>query len=189
MIDIATLRAMAAAGASVEVILAAVEAEIRAEGARVQASKELNAARQQKWRDRQRNVTQRYVTSRNVTDDGSLSFLLTSSESASSKKESKKKERAKKSQLPDDWQPKPEHFSKVQNERLVLQKADEMRDWAKSKAIMRADWDATFNGFLSRAALKEGNREFNGAKQHPADLAFDLAGQARELERKAGIAR
>src|SRR6185437_15916612 len=52
MIDITTLRAMAAAGASVDVILAAVEAELVAESARVQASKVKAAERQQRWRDK-----------------------------------------------------------------------------------------------------------------------------------------
>lgn len=124
-----------------------------AEGERVQASKVLNAARQQRWREKH-NVTSHPVTSRNVTSQVSLSSS-TSSLLPTSKIEESKKERAvrsRKSALPDDWKPNEAHYAKAAKfgmpADLMLIKADDMRNWAKSKAIIRADWDATFHGFL-----------------------------------------
>src|SRR3954467_6487292 len=50
MIDVATLRAMAAAGASVDVILAAVEAAQKIEGERLAGKRDKDAARQRRHR-------------------------------------------------------------------------------------------------------------------------------------------
>lgn len=54
MIDAAVLRAMAAAGASTEVIIAAVEAAQAADEARKEAKRAGNAERQQRFRDRRK---------------------------------------------------------------------------------------------------------------------------------------
>src|ERR1035441_4331171 len=179
MIDITTLRAMAAAGASVEVILAAVEA--MAEGERVQAGR--NAARQQKWRDKH-NVTLHPVTLRNVTSQESLTSLLSSSTSTTKEAESKevsKKERARKSQLPADWKPSPEHYAKAAKQNLpaefVDRKADDLRDWALGKGVMRADWDRTFNGFLKPNEAQNGQR---GSRQFQND-ELSVTGAIRKL--------
>jgi hypothetical protein len=181
MIDIATLRAMASAGASVDVILAAVEA--MAEGVRVQASK--NAARQQRWRDK-RNVTLQSVTSHNVTSQVSLSSLLTSSESTSKQQESKKKERPRNRLLPDDWQPNQRHQVKAtKNGHDLAQKADELRSWAKSKAVMRADWDATFDGFLRPKEATNGTAH----RKSPSERAYALADKIEQYELTAGVGR
>jgi hypothetical protein len=185
MIDITTLRAMAAAGASVDVILAAVEAALLAEGARVEASKRQNADRQQRWRDRH-NVTSRPVTLHNVTSQMALTSLLSSSESITKKVESKK-ERARKCQLPADWKPKPSHYDLAekykQPDSFVDRKADDLRDWALGKGIMRSDWDRTFNGFLKP---KEG--AFNG-HGGPRPLQDDSKSISRAAGRLAEAAR
>lgn len=190
MINISTLRAMATAGASVEVILAAVEAEIIAEGARVQARKDRDAERQRRHRDA-KAVTPSQVVSHGVTrrhSDTEVSLtsssLLTSLENSTSKKEVSKKERARKCFLPDDWLPKPSHYAKA-SQAHVDRKADDLRNWAKSKAIMRADWDATFHGFLRPTEGSNGT----GRQQNLGDVARELADEARVLERQAGVSR
>jgi hypothetical protein len=193
MIDIATLRAMAAAGASVDVILAAVEAELVAEGERVQARRAKDAERQRRKRGRHADSTESHPVTRSHADGGAaVTLLLSSSDSVSKQEESKKERkspRARKSLLPDAWNPKPSHYDKGQQHHLaphaVDQKAEDMRNWAKSKAIMRADWDATFHGFLRP---KEGYTNGTGRKSL-VDIGTELADEARELERKAGITR
>ena len=166
MINISTLRAMAAAGASVDVILAAVEAELVAEGERVQARRVIDADRQRRKRHADGDgITPRHAESRNVTRShadaqASLTSLLSSSESTTKIVESKK-ERARKSHLPADWKPKPSHYELARkygkSETTVDMQADALRDWAGSKAIMRASWDQTFNGFLRPRENTNGN--------------------------------
>lgn len=192
MIDITTLRAMAKAGASVDVILAAIEAELVAEGARVQARRAKDAERQRRSRHADsKTVTPCHAESHPVTrshSDMELSLtsssFLTSTKEASKKEESKK-ERASKRQLPSDWVPKPAHYAKAKKlnhpDGYVDQKAEDLRDWARSKAIMRADWDATFNGFLK-------NRETTNGFGGPRPLQDDsksISRAGRELTEKA----
>ena len=190
MINITTLRAMAAAGASVEVILAAVEAELMAEGVRVQARRAKDAERQRRRRHVDSdNVAPCHTESRGVTRtprDENVSFLLSSSsENSTSKKEVRKKERARKTLLPDDWLPNPKHYAKGSRS-YIDQKADDMRNWAKSKAIMRADWDATFHGFLRP---REGFGGSSNAKASAGDRAREFARRIREVEHPKGVGR
>jgi hypothetical protein len=147
MIDIAILRAMAAAGAPVEAILAAIEADQRSEIARVQARRLADKERQR--RKRHADSIGQAVTPPDTPD---ISLSLTSSLLTENIKENKKskKERdppARKTKLPDEWKPSETHYAKG-DRAMVDQKADDMRNWAKSKGIMRVDWDATFHGFL-----------------------------------------
>jgi hypothetical protein len=159
MIDISILRAMVAAGAPVEAVLAAVEADQLAEGVRVQA-------RRLKDRDRQRlhrhaDIAESHTVTRSHSDTAlslSLSSSLLSVVSEGSKEGSKEVKtvvvegRKRKTHLPDDWTVKATHYEKANkrgfSESQVDQKADDMRNWAKSKGIMRVDWDATFHGFI-----------------------------------------
>lgn len=152
MIDISILRAMAAAGAPVEVILAAIEVDQRSEIARVQARRLADAERQRLSRMSHGQA----VTPRDTADtnEALTSFLPSSKPIETNKKEEKKKVRGGrvgKHLLPDDWTPKPVHYAKAERE-FVEQKADDLRNWAKSKGIMRIDWDATFHGFLKPRA-------------------------------------
>lgn len=148
---------MAKAGASVDVILAAVEAELVAEGERVQARRAKDAERQRRWRARD-SVESQPVTRSHCDTKVSLSSLLSSSTSITKEEEKKeerkkeRKERARKIPVPPDWKPNEAHYAKAAilgiPADLMLMKADDMRNWAKSKAVIRADWDATFFGFL-----------------------------------------
>lgn len=65
-----------------------------------------------------------------------------------------KKVRAAKIPCPPDWQPNEHHFEKAKElhipESAVLSKAEDMRLWAASTGANKADWDATFHGFLRR---------------------------------------
>lgn len=247
MIDIAILRAMVAAGAPVESILAAIEADQRAEGVRVQARRLKDAQRQSArreagavisaelrisvyerddWRcvycnseerltcdhvipvikggpttfenlvtacltcnsrkqDRDRKhferILERERKSKEVqgsprksevvqNGDAPLTSSLSSSTTSENIEETKgsKKVRAsapRKTKLPDDWAPNEAHFEKAKQRGLsfayVNQKADDMRNWAKGKGILRADWDATFHGFIRP-------RETTGTNGHAA---------------------
>ena len=148
MIDIKILRAMANAGAPVDAILAAIEVDQSAEIARVQARRAADADRKR----RERKSKEVQGQSRTALDslDAVGSYLLTSNlENSNIKQEDKKvrERRATKTLLPDSWEPKPSHYAKAARA-LVDRKAEDLRNWAKSKAIMRADWDATFHGFL-----------------------------------------
>jgi hypothetical protein len=153
----------------------------------VQAGRASNAARQQKWRNKHNGKSQS-VTLHNVTSQESLSSLLSSSETTTSDKKVSKKERARKSLLPDAWRPSTAHYLKAakqkQSETFVDGKAEDMRNWAKSKAIMRADWDATFYGFLKPQEATNGPN-----RKSLVDLGYELADEARELERQAGVGR
>lgn len=73
---------------------------------------------------------------------------------------SKPKRAASKLPLPDDWKPSQAHFVaasrlKLSSER-VEGKAEDMRIWAQANAIRKANWDATFHGFLRSEANKSG---------------------------------
>lgn len=169
---------MVAAGAPVEAILAAVEADQKAEGERVQARREKDAARKR----RQRHADAPSVTRTPRDTQVSLTSLLPS-ENTEQKQEVIKKVRARsaaKTAIPDEWKPNAAHYAKAQAQnqsaRFVDQKADDMRNWAKSKAITRADWDATFHGFLKPGERTNGPRPNGGNRQSGAD-AF-LAGLA-----------
>ncbi len=174
MINISILRAMVAAGAPVEAILAAVEADQLAEGERVQARRAKDAER--KRRQRHADSAGQCVTPQDSADTLSaltLSFFPSSNSECSQEgskevktvvvegqKRKKVSRETKKSLLPDDWIPKPAHYAKAKKQNFpdswIEQKADDLRNWAKSKAIMRADWDATFHGFIRPKELVNG---------------------------------
>ncbi len=193
MIDIAILRAMVAAGAPVEVILAAIEVAQSAEIARVQARRLADAERQRRHRaSRNVTVTARDSDGQPVTPrdscDTNLSYLPSLSSSSEAQKEERRKIRVRRGKhlLPDNWEPKASHYEKA-DRAFVERKAQDLRDWARSKAVMRADWDATFNGFLKP-------RESNGERKNGAgngvmeafDSLIDRAGGG-EIERDSEI--
>ena len=191
MIDIAILRALVAAGAPVEAILSAIEIDQRSEIARVQARRLGDTERQR--RKRHAESSGQTVTPRDSADtDAALSFLLPVSSSSKplqteKKEEERKKERgARRMQilLPEDWEPKPSHYAAAERG-FVERKAQDMRHWAKSKAVVRADWDATFHGFLRPSDRLKGA---NGhGRPNLEERGRALADKARELERAAGL--
>ena len=124
-------------------------------------------------------------TSRDVTRNefptrarASLTYLSSSKllEREDKKEKERKKERktrararAHRTLLADDWSPKPAHYAKGERA-FIERKAEDMRNWAKSKGVMRVDWDATFHGFLRPRESKQGHT--NGAGASLMD-AFD----------------
>lgn len=86
--------------------------------------------------------------------------------------------------LPDDWKPSPMHVVAANRLKLrpeiVESKAEDMRIWAQSNDIRKANWDATFHGFLRRAANETGGVN---AKRSVQDAAADLVGRMREFDR------
>ena len=124
-------------------------------------------------------------------DDTLTSALNLSSPSLSSEKKEKEGSKIKslprKTLLPDGWEPKDGHLAKAERLNLdagfVAEKADDLRNWAHSKAVMRADWDATFYGFLKPKEAKNG--------QHPTETLGQrcerLARKARQLEEAAEL--
>lgn len=189
MIDIAILRAMAAAGAPVEAILAAIEADQRAEIARVQARRLAGAERQRRHRhalSHGQPVTPRDTADKSASLTSSLSSSNTSGNSEKKKEKKVRAGTARKTALPGDWVPGEAHYAKASTFNLsaahVAQKADDMRNWAKSKGVMRQDWDATFHGFLRPRESKTG---MNGHGARPSAVA--TADRLIEAERLRAI--
>ena len=181
------LRELIAAGLQGESLVAAVERIEQAQPKALDATAERRRAK-----DRERYYLRRgppntptppKSTETTVIEEVSLSSSLLSYEKSTSNKEVSKKERAKKNQLPDSWQPKPAHYLKAPAS-FVNRKAEDMRNWARSKAIVRADWDATFHGFLRPKETLNGQHRKNLVEE-----CNDLADEAREYERQAGISR
>ena len=208
MIDISILRAMIAAGAPVEAILLAIEADQKTEKARrLKDTQRKRLERERKSKDvpgrprKSMDVPGRprtsmdvpktvdpigqSQTSRDVTRNefptrarASLTYLSSSKllEREDKKEKERKKERKTRARarvhrtlLADDWSPKPAHYAKGERA-FIERKAEDMRNWAKSKGVMRVDWDATFHGFLRPRESKQGHT--NGAGASLMD-AFD----------------
>lgn len=142
--------------------------------------KSANAARQQRYRDRNKSVTKRNesvteenepernetVTNRNETvtplrpGNSPISYLLTSSSNnLSEKKESKKERQPRKrnAPLPDDWTPSLRAFQLAEQCRQNVQIVEGIfRDYLKSSGKLYADYDAAFNNFIRN------QQRFNG---------------------------
>lgn len=103
-----------------------------------------------------------------ASHDANDALLLTSLSSTGSKEDTTEKEGKKEKKvstrrkssvtLRDDWRPSDSHFAAAAVMNIpaakVLIKADDMRIWAKANDARKADWDATFHGFLRRDADK-----------------------------------
>jgi len=86
--------------------------------------------------------------------------------------------------LPDNWQPSAMHHATAARLRLaagVLEsKAEDLRIWATSNDIRKANWDATFHGFLKRAASETGGGNgYRGSRP----LQDDSRSVSRALDR------
>ncbi len=100
--------------------------------------------------------------------------------------------------LPDDWKPTAMHVAAANRLNLhpgiIESKAEDMRLWAQSNDIRKANWDATFHGFLRRAASPNGggNGQRNGAGRGNSAAGPDqkpnaiLAGVGRAFARGRG---
>jgi hypothetical protein len=96
---------------------------------------------------------------------------------------SKPRRKGTKLPLPDDWKPSPAHFaaaSRLQLSTAVVEgKAEDMRIWAQSNDIRKANWDATFHGFLRNAVSKSGGQGGYGGSR-------PLQDDSRSISRAAG---
>ena len=85
-------------------------------------------------------------------------LLLTSLSKEEEGSKESKKVRARKHQLPVDWWPNDKHFEAAERLHIphaaVFEKAEDMRLWARGSGAVKADWDATFHGFLRRDARR-----------------------------------
>jgi hypothetical protein len=184
------LKELIAAGLQGETLVAAVERIEQAQPKAIDATAERRRAK-----DRERYRLKHHPPfppkppkppiSTETTEEALTSLLSYSI--SNTKKEESKKERARKCQLPADWKPKPSHYDLAEKHKqpdsFVDQKADDLRDWALGKGIMRSDWDRTFNGFLKP---KEGH--FNG-HGGPRPLQDDSKSISRAATKLAEAAR
>jgi hypothetical protein len=117
--------------------------------------REQNRIRQQRFRDKKRNVT--------VTHNGDVTPInaQSESESESQSKASKKKTTKKKAvQLPQEWKPSNGHHELARKLGVNIEwEADQMRDWAISKGESKKDWDAAFRNWIRREALRRAMEE------------------------------
>jgi hypothetical protein len=148
-------------------VAACVVAEAFAEGVssvdvRRHSADETAERRRAKDRDRKRLLRGNPQTSADIprkSADTPLTLSSSPQEQISIKEG--KKVRARKraaSELSADWQPSESHFTAAASLNIsrdgVLNKAEDMRLWAKSTGAMKVDWEATFHGFLRRDAQK-----------------------------------
>jgi hypothetical protein len=187
------IRELIAAGLQGESLVAAVERIEQAQPKVVDTTAENRRAKDRERKRRARGSPLASAESAESTDvcgsPQTGSFLLTSSSESVTKQQESKKERksqrARKSLLPDDWQPNQHHQAKAaKNGHDLNDKADALRSWAKSKAVMRADWDATFDGFLRPKEATNGKY-----RKSPSQRAYGFANQIRQLELTEGVGR
>lgn len=176
------LRALQAAGATIEMILAAVQAEQEAERLDALAADE---ARKARARDGNRERQARFRAARQadvteVTDDNAVTHRddrypppkdnnqtphhdsPADPNGSSAPKPRKARNRA----LPADWHPG-ERSDRVRAElgrstEWMNSTATAMRVWAESKGEVRSDWDATHDGWMRREAKRECERSPDG---------------------------
>ena len=162
-----TLKAMAAAGCSVEQIIAVVEAN----EADLQRYHKTSAERQKRYRERKKDHALRNVASRNVTGvtlpsppDGSPPGIYNPLYTPPSLTPSPVKRAQRAARLSEDWVPK-----EFKEEGVELEK---FRDWARSapgQKGVKADWDATWRNWMRRVR-EQGNVTAFPSKPRERDL-------------------
>lgn len=160
----AIVRALVAAKATPEMILAAVEAAEQTATDALAQRRASDAARQAAKRER---TKQDHVTSRDVTVTAPSRAGVsraepetTLSEENTSKEERKHSPSARRASakhlIPDDFVPNEVTFAKAAGRGLsraeVLEKVEALREWSHGKGEKRADWDAVIQGALRRDA-------------------------------------
>ena len=173
MIDSKTLDAMLAAGASAEVIVAAVKTELvksdarRTENrdrmravrtrARTTAHVHARASTDQKHEQNHSFIKEGVVEVENNALSSSLTSLLTKED-----KKERKKDRAKSSLCSDDFLPSETHYAAGLALGLSRSEVDslcgDMRDWSQSNAhrpvARKTDWGRAFHQWIKRQAEK-----------------------------------
>jgi hypothetical protein len=135
-------------------------------------------------RERQRKIRElrRQSADNPPTSENALTLTSLSKDSINEEGKKEKKVRARKSPsapLSADWQPTQSHFEAAEKLKIPIEavhsKAEDMRLWAKSSGALKADWDATFHGFLRRDAEKlsgkSNERNFENRAHRPAGPA------------------
>jgi hypothetical protein len=181
MISVAVLRAMAAAGATTETIIAAIEADQVAEQERLKTKRRKDAARKRRSRAsaKSRDVTQ---CPRDMADapqpveqaepatpqDAVVTPVAASADNSPKKERSptppKEKTntrayaRARASRLPEDWKPTPDDLTSARSlipEARIEYETDKFRDYWHAKAgagATKLDWSATWRNWCRRAS-------------------------------------
>lgn len=153
MIDIAVLRAMAANGATVEMILAVIEAAQECEQRKL-AEKRANV------RERKQISRDRHASSRDVTDVTNVTVTDVTNRALISKKEDKdnlKKESKKERgcRIPPEWKPSEADrefaFSKGASHERITTETEKFRNYWLAKAgpgAVKLDWSATWKNWI-----------------------------------------
>lgn len=160
MIASGVLRAMLDAGATAEMIVAAVEADYAEERAKIEAKKAQSAERQRRYRHAMsRDVTQCHGDNADVTPKKETPH--TPQEKYISNTRARNGTKPPPHPLPPDWKPSEELFAYGLGLNLsraeVSGCAEEMRIWAESAAgphTKKRNWDQAFQGWLRREAKK-----------------------------------
>lgn len=158
MIDIKVLRAMAAAGATVEMILAAVEAAQNAHQDALAKRRESDANRQTKRRRMSRDITLRHVTSRDsstaLDDVNGNSGIYTSSSLEGSKKEEEVSMPAKRKRaIPDGFVLSAAASSFAEKKgwgsARIQSEFNRFCDHARANGRKQIDWDAAWRNWVT----------------------------------------
>jgi len=128
----------------------------------------------------------------NAPDTGSAAISL-SEENSRSMESVVKKEKKRGTKIPPDWKPKQSHYDEGASRNLLPRRVDEiadnMRTWCAANAnrsvTTKADWDATFMGFIRREP-SNGQRNFTASRRSASSdffagmrsVAEDLAGDS-----------
>jgi hypothetical protein len=150
MIDIALLRAMAAAGASTDMIISAIELAVAPILER--RAKDAERKRVERARVLGRPRTSMDVLGCHGTSQDTKVPLIEERKKVSKKERERPRKRGpSKSLLPEGWQPSPESFSLSDSGEL-----EKMRDWARANGARKVDWGATWRNWKRRAAEFQG---------------------------------
>jgi hypothetical protein len=177
---------MHASGIQFEMIVVAVRSMERALSTRQKVDE--TAEKRRAW-DREYRRNKRYCPPDppdihpTPPDVGSDALSSLGKEDSCSEVKSKKERKTRGTKIPPDWRAKQSHYEEGEKRGLsrlrVDELADNMRTWCAANAnrsvTTKADWDATFMGFIRR------ERNGAGSSQNRADTAAGRA-TARETD-------
>jgi hypothetical protein len=154
MIDITVLRAMAAAGASLDVILTVIEADQKVHTDALTKRRISDA-------NRQRKVRWNNVTSRESRD--SLTALTAETVPPPISEERKKEDKkGRKHAIPKDWGPLPCEETKDWPQGRIEKEASRFRNNALQRGATYVDWQAAWRNWCSSPYQQKGHVNGNG---------------------------
>ena len=163
---------LAAEGISPDLLGEVATALVEAEAARKAIEGRRTADRERQARRRESHVTSRDVTGQHVTkrdpapkdnnQTPTQNISPTDPDGSVAPKGARTARKPRNRALPVDWQPG-ERSERVRDElgrsvEWMHRTAAAMRTWAESKGELRADWDATHDGWMRREASREGDQ-------------------------------